>query len=130
MTGGLQPDLLDASVRPAFYVEAKQYMASARAEIVDAVAQVLDTVGRLQGGAYAVEEAFCPVFRRGGPRYLLPDVLRVEGYRLHLVLVDIAPPEVSGRRQRQKPVEIAASEFISAAERLSEATDHEASARD
>ena len=70
LTGGLEPDLLDPEA--GFYVEAKQYKRSARQELVKSVGQVLDTVGRLQGGPYAVEEAFVVVFRRGGPRYLLP----------------------------------------------------------
>jgi len=78
MTGGLQPDLLDPTAR--FYVEAKQYSDSARGDIVRAVAQVLDTVGRLRGSQYEVEEAFCVVFRRSGPYYDLPHLLRTETY--------------------------------------------------
>jgi hypothetical protein len=54
MTGRLQPDLLDPLER--FYVEAKQYKASARSDIIKGVRQVLDTVGRLRGGPYAVDE--------------------------------------------------------------------------
>lgn len=66
LAGGLQPYLLDPLA--SFYVEAKQHAASsARADIVKSVAQVLDTVGRLRGGPYAVDEAFCVVFRREGP---------------------------------------------------------------
>ena len=49
MAGGLQPDLLDPAAR--FYVEAKQYDSSARRDIVKAVAQVMDTVGRLVGAS-------------------------------------------------------------------------------
>jgi hypothetical protein len=64
MTGGLQPDLLDPAAR--FYVEAKQYDSSARGDIVSAVAQVMDTVGRLRGSQYEVDEAFRAVFRRRG----------------------------------------------------------------
>lgn len=114
LAGGLQPDLLEAQA--SFYVEAKQYAASsARADIVTSVAQVLDTVGRLRGSPYAVDEAFCVVFRREGPYYDLPPVLQTETYRLHLVLVDLAPTTETGRRQRDKPVQIPADEFFAAA---------------
>jgi hypothetical protein len=114
LAGGLQPDLLDplASV----YVEAKQYAtSSARSDIVKSVAQVLDTVGRLRGGPYAADEAFCVVFRRGGAYYDLPAVLQTETYRLHLVLIDLAPTTEAGRRQRAQPVQIPADEFFAAA---------------
>jgi hypothetical protein len=114
LAGGLQPDLLDPAA--SFYVEAKQYASSsARADIVKSVAQVLDTVGRLRGGPYAVDEAFCVVFHREGPYYDLPPVLQTETYRLHLVLVDLAPTTEAGRRQRDKPAQIPADEFFAAA---------------
>jgi hypothetical protein len=112
LTGGLQPDLLDPNAR--FYVEAKQYASSARADVVKAVAQVLDTVGRLRGSEYQVDEAFCVVFRREGPYYDLPLELRTETYRLHLVLVDIAPATEAGRRQKEKPAIIKTEEFFAA----------------
>ena len=113
LAGGLQPDLPDPAA--SFYVEAKQYTSSsARADIVKRVAQVLDTVGRLRGGPYAVDEAFCVVFRRDGPYYDLPQVLQTETYRLHLVLVDLAPTTAAGRRQQNKPVEIPRDEFFAA----------------
>jgi len=113
MTGGLEPDLLDPQ-QPAVYVEAKQYSDSsnARRDLRQAVRQVYDTVGRLLGTPYAVTEAFCVVFRRGGPRYLLPDVLPGEGYRLHLVLVDIAPASESGRRQQRQPILLTVEELL------------------
>ena len=114
MTGGLQPDLLDPSA--SFYVEAKQYARPARRELVKSVGQVLDTVGRLQGGPYAVNEAFVVVFRRGGPRYVLPQVLEAESYRVHLILIDVAPPTQSGSRQEEKPVALTAEEFFAGAE--------------
>jgi hypothetical protein len=114
LTGGLEPDLLDPHA--SFYVEAKQYKRSARGELVRSVGQVLDTVGRLQGSAYAVQEAFVVVFRRAGPRYLLPPLLEAESYRVHLVLVDIALAEESGARQQQKPVVLKAEEFFAVAE--------------
>jgi hypothetical protein len=113
MTGGLQPDLLDPGAR--FYVEAKQYNNSgSRRDIVKAVAQVMDTVGRLRGGQYAVDEAFCVIFRRSGPYYDLPASLRTHGYRIHLLLVDLASADEAGRRQRERPVVIEPSEFLDA----------------
>ena len=114
LAGGLEPDLLDPLA--SFYVEAKQFgSSSARGDIVNGVKQVLDTVGRLRGGPYAVDEAFCVVFRRGGPYYDLPAVLQTETYRLHLVLVDLAPTTEAGRRQRDEPVQIPVDEFFAAA---------------
>jgi hypothetical protein len=114
LAGGLQPDVLDPVA--SFYVEAKQYVSSsARREIVRSVAQVLDTVGRLRGGPYAVDEAFCVIFRRDGPYYDLPQVLQTDTYRLHLVLVDLAPTKEAGRRQQNKPVQIPADEFLATA---------------
>jgi hypothetical protein len=113
LAGGLQPDLVDPLA--SFYVEAKQFASSsARGDIVNSVKQVLDTVGRLRGGPYAVDEAFCVVFRREGPYYDLPAVLQTETYRLHLVLVDLAPATEAGRRHRDKPVPIPAEEFFAA----------------
>jgi hypothetical protein len=72
-------------------------------------------VGRLQSDAYPVSEAFCVVFRRGGPRYLLPEWVQAEGYRVYFTLVDIAPTEESGRRQRRRPSRISEQELIDAA---------------
>jgi hypothetical protein len=111
LAGGLQPDLLDPFA--SFYVEAKQYASSsARGDIVNGVKQVVDTVGRLRGGPYAVDEAFCVVFRRDGPYYDLPPVLQTATYRLHLVLVDLAPTTEAGRRQRNQPVQFSSDEFL------------------
>ncbi len=111
---GLQPDLLDPLA--SFYVEAKQFgSSSARADIVNGVKQVLDTVGGLRGGPYAVDEAFCVVFRRDGPYYALPELLQMETYRLHLVLVDLAPSTQVGQRQPAPPVQIPIGEFSGAA---------------
>ncbi|HVA18943.1 MAG TPA: hypothetical protein VMU55_02070, partial [Solirubrobacteraceae bacterium] len=112
LVGGLEPDLLDPSVLPAFYVEAKQYTGSARATIRKALAQVLDTVGRLQSDSYPVDEAFCVVFRRSGPRYLLPEFVDADGYRVYFTLVDIAPAELSGARQKHRPARITEQELL------------------
>ena len=106
LVAGLEPDLLDPAVTPAFYVEAKQYVRSDRSGIVRALRQVLDTVGRLRSDTLPITEAFCVVFRRGGPRYLLPELFQAEGYRVFFTLVDIAPARVSGRRQQHPPSQI------------------------
>ena len=55
------------------------------------------------------------MFRRDGPYYDLPALLQTETYRLHLVLVDLAPLADSGRRQRDTPVRIPIDEFFAAA---------------
>jgi hypothetical protein len=114
LVGGLPPDPLDPLA--SFYVEARQYAASsARSEIVGSVAQVLDTVGRLRAGPYAVDEAFCVVFRREGPYYDLPPVVQTETYRLHLILVDLAPTTEPGRREDDRPIQIRVDEFFETA---------------
>jgi hypothetical protein len=69
----------------------------------------------VRGDPYAVDEAFCVVFRRRGTYYDLPAVLQTETYRLHLVLVDLGPATEAGRRQRDKPVQISVDEFLAAA---------------
>jgi hypothetical protein len=65
------------------------------------------------GGPYAVDEAFCVIFRRDGPYYDLTSVLQTETYRLHLVLIDLAPTTDAGR-QKEKPMLIGAEEFFAA----------------
>lgn len=110
LTGGLEPDLLDPLAR--FYVEAKQYKDSGRRDIVGAVAQMVDGVGRLRGGPYEVDEAFCVIFRRSGAYYDFPRFVDTETFRVHLVLVDVAPADKAGRRQDATPVHISADELI------------------
>jgi hypothetical protein len=73
---------------------------------------VLDTVGRLQSNAYPITEAFCVVFRLGGPRYLLPEIVTADGYRVYFTLIDIAPSDESGRRQRHAPKPVTADEIF------------------
>lgn len=117
LIAGLEPDLLDPLLLPPFYVEAKQYSRADRRSLVSSVAQILDTVGRLKTDAYPISEAFCVVFRRDGPRYLLPDWVQAEGYRVYFTLIDIAPAEVSGRRQRHRPRRISETELLEAMRR-------------
>lgn len=113
MTGGLQPDLLDPNAR--FYVEAKQYKRSARSDITEGFAQVVDTANKLRGDThYQIEEAFCVIFRLSGPYYLLPSTVEAGELRVHFMLVDLAPPSETGRRQKDKPVAITAEELIEA----------------
>ena len=113
LAGGLEPDLLDPHAR--FYVEAKQYKESARSYIVQSFGQIVDTVSKLRGDPlYEVEEAFAVIFRLGGPYYLLPETVEAGDVRVHYVLVDLAEPTDSGRRQRNKPQTITADEFIDA----------------
>lgn len=111
-TAGLEPDLLDPTALGKVYVEAKQYDDSKRAYLVKAVAQVHDTLGGLRGTPYEVSEAFVVIFRRGGPRYIFPDVIRSEGYAIYIILIDIAPTSESGTRQKYKPIQIPLDELI------------------
>lgn len=110
LAGGLEPDLLDPAT---LYVEAKRYRdaSGARHHIVQGMWQVHDTIARLHGTPHAVKEAFYVVFREGGPRYLLPSSIFAEGYTVHTVLVDIAPLELAGSRQRQQPIFIPAEDL-------------------
>lgn len=114
MVGSLQPDVLDPSLSPTFYVEAKQYGGSGnpRQTLLRSVAQVHDTAGTMRGQPYGVHEAFVVVFRRGGPRYSLPEQLPGDGWTTHLVLVDIAPVKESGSRAGQQPVNLTVSDFL------------------
>lgn len=65
----------------------------------------------LRGTPYDVHEAFYVVFRRGGPRYVLPPAVRGEGWTAHLLLIDIAPAEKPGSRGATRPYVISAEEL-------------------
>jgi hypothetical protein len=108
MTGRLAPDLL-----ADFYVEAKQYpdRAGALAAVRKGTRQIYDTLGTLRGTAYEVAEAFLVVFRRGGPRLVMPPTVRGEGTRIHLVLIDVALLQETGSRAREHPIEVAAEDL-------------------
>lgn len=115
MMAGLQPDLTDPSSKFNLYVEAKQYAGSAKEYLIHGVHQLWDTVSGLKGTPYEVNEAFYIVFRRGGPRYILPEQpLLGEGWTAHLRLIDIAPPQERGSRATQKPIVISADEITPA----------------
>jgi len=68
MFGNQQPDILGPGNRFSFYVEAKQYEASARGYLVDGIAQTWAFLDQIRGTAYDVREAFYVVYRRHGPR--------------------------------------------------------------
>ena len=108
---GLEPDVLDPTEAPSFYIEAKRYRRSARSYLVRGVHQVNDTVGRLYGSAYEVHEAFYVVFREGGPRYAFPEAIPGVGWTVYPVLIDIAEARVSGSRQTRPPVGLPLSAF-------------------
>lgn len=109
---GLEPDLLDPSTRFNLYVEAKQYSQAKKPYIIQGVAQMIDTIGRLHGTPYEVKEGFYVVYRLGGPRYVLPKVLNIGEWTIYPVLIDIAGSKVSGSRQRNKPVLISEQDLL------------------
>jgi hypothetical protein len=112
LAGRLEPDLLDPALSPAFYVEAKQYSGSAHDALKRGLWQVHDTLATLRATQYEVREGFYVVFRRAGPRYILPAQVPGEGWAVYPVLVDIA--EDVGSRARQAPIEISLSEILEA----------------
>jgi hypothetical protein len=114
LMAGLEPDLLDPSFRPTVYVEAKRYKSAkgSRDHLRKGIFQLHDTVARLNGTPYQVREAFFLVFREGGPRYVIPDTVRGEGWVVFPVLVDISPASESGSRQKDRPIVIPAEEWM------------------
>ena len=115
MMAGLEPDLTDPSFRFNLYVEAKQYNSSANDYLIRGFHQLWDTVSGLKGTPYEVREAFYVVFRRGGPRYILPDQpLAGEGWTAHLRLIDIAPNTERGSQGAKKPIVISVDDLMPA----------------
>lgn len=106
---GLRPDVLDFGA--PFYVEAKQYRKNPRSALKRAVGQVFDTWGRLRA-TWPLDEAFLLVFRLGGPRLEMPECVPVDGRKLYIAIVDVAPPAKSGSRQQHRPVVIGMDELI------------------
>lgn len=107
-------DVFDASISPSFYVEAKQYTDRAGVENVlrGAFRQALDTVGNLPGSGYSLDDAFIILFRRGGPRALLPrDPFEADGLRWYCLLVNIAEAKHDASQNRETPVEYTAEEL-------------------
>jgi hypothetical protein len=114
IVGSLRPDLLDATTPWTLYVEAKQYSDAriGRQIIIKGIQQIWDTLGRLQSYPHPVREAFYVVFRRGGARIVLPEEVRAEGTSVYPMLIDIAPANETGSRQRNKAVSIAREELM------------------
>jgi len=101
-------DLFAPAAADGFICEAKQYTdgRGLPSALRDAFRQALDTVGTLRGSGYAVQEAFIVLFRRGGPRALLPrEPLRADGLRWYFVLINIADPQQDASRNRNDPNE-------------------------
>jgi hypothetical protein len=104
-------DVFDPSLGPAFYVEAKQYgdRDAVEGKLKGAFRQALDTVGNLPGSGYSADEVFIVLFRRGGPRVLLPgEPFSAEGIRWHFVLVNIARASEDASQNKRNPVEFTA----------------------
>jgi hypothetical protein len=107
-------DVFDPSVGPSFYVEAKQYgdRAGVRNELRGAFRQALDTVGNLPGSGYAIDEVFVVLFRRGGPRALLPtDAFAADGLRWYFVLINIAEASGDASQNPETPEEYTAEKL-------------------
>jgi hypothetical protein len=104
--GGLRADIVDLAARPSFFVEAKRYSDSSDLTptfIARAIAQGLDNAASLYAESQP-SEAFIVIFRLGGSRAVLPDEpIVIEGISFYLRLVDIAPAETSGSRNRDNP---------------------------
>lgn len=112
--GVVRADLLADAPGASFLLEAKQY--SDRAGIASALRQAfrqaLDTAARLSGGGFAIQEAFVVLFRRGGPRALLPrEAIFADGVRWHLQVIDLAGAEVTASRNSHTPIEWTANEL-------------------
>jgi hypothetical protein len=104
-------DVFDPSAGPCFYVEAKQYREGTNLDklMQSAFRQALDTVGNLLGTDYGMDEAFVVLFRRSGPRALLPsEPLIADGLRWHVILINIADSEDDASQNKATPVEFSA----------------------
>jgi hypothetical protein len=104
-------DVFDPSAGPCFYVEAKQYREGTNLDTLMQAAfrQALDTVGNLLGTDYGMDEAFVVLFRRSGPRALLPsEPLIADGLRWHFILVNIAAAQDDASQNKATPVEFSA----------------------
>jgi hypothetical protein len=125
---GLRLDLLDASKDPSasLYVEAKQYKDGdpIRQRIQRGMYQVYTSVGRLRGDQIDVTEAFLVIFRRSGALVHLPDEVPASDYVVFPIVIDIAPEELTGSRERAQPIEMTVEELRPAAVGLSPATPH------
>lgn len=112
LVSDLRPDVFDPSLKPNVWVEAKQYAGgNPKGRIVEWAAQTFNTVRRHIGTAYDVREVFFVIFRRGGRDVDLPLSYRAEQFTVYPLLVDVAPPELSGSRQREQAVMVSSEEL-------------------
>lgn len=111
--GNLEPDLLDPVSSMSLYVEAKQYKDAhdTRAYLIKGIGQMVDTMARLDGTPYQVREGYYVVYRRGGPRYVFPAILKCGSFTIYPMLIDIAEAQESGSRQKHKPIIISEDEL-------------------
>jgi hypothetical protein len=110
-----EPDILDPSLQGRVYVEAKQYKESkgTREDVRTGARQIWAMLATLRGTKYEVQEAFFPIFRRGGPRYVLPrSPLRHGGAVMYPLLIDLAPSKESGSQLRENEIEIPPEELL------------------
>jgi hypothetical protein len=88
--GGVSPDILHLRGGSLFYVEAKQYAhKNPRSQLRRAYLQVWSTWAQLRNN-YSVPEAFLVVFRRAGPLFIPPPLVRHDGLKLYSVVADIS----------------------------------------
>lgn len=107
-------DVFDPSRGPSFYVEAKQYgdRAGLESELRAAFRQALDTVGNVPGSGYTLDEAFIVLFRRAGPRAILPaEPFSADGLRWYFVLINIADASEDASQNTATPEEYTAEEL-------------------
>ena len=71
-----------------------------RQRIQVAMFQVYATIGRLRGDHIDVTEAFLVVFRRSGAHAELPEEVPAGDYVVFPMLVDIAPEQKTGSREK------------------------------
>jgi hypothetical protein len=103
------PDALDS-----FLLEAKQYSVGAglKSALQAAFRQTLETAGKLRGSGFAADEAFVALFRRGGPRALLPTTpVDADGLRWYFFLINIAPSDADASKSSETPVEYTVDEL-------------------
>ena len=107
-------DSFDPSGSDSLYVEAKQYANKAGIEsaLRGAFRQALDTVGNTPGSGYELNEAFIVLFRRGGPRAVLPrEPFSADGLSWYFVLINIAEPAKDASQNKQDAVEYTAQQL-------------------
>lgn len=108
-------DIFEGAGTSSFYLEAKQYSdgASLPAALRGAFRQALDTAANLGGSGYEAEEAFIVIYRRGGPRAILPtEPIVFDGLRWYLRLINIAPASEDASQNRHTPVAYETAELL------------------